>query len=354
MVKRRRSASGWAGLVSRSVKALSRLVAAPPRKRTRVAAKRIQDAARRPAPRGAAERAPDAAGDWLSGIAPGPTGPHRYRLYRPPGTGRAETLPLMVMLHGCGQDAETFAACTRMNAIAARERFLVLYPQQDRLSNAQGCWNWFATRSGRARGEVAAILSAIDQACVLYRADRSRVAIAGLSAGASMAALLAVAHPTRFAAVAMHSGVGPGTAQSSATALAAMQGRRHAAPIEPAGGATLPPLLVIQGTLDRIVAPSNGRAAVQSWVAAGAAASSVPARESAPRRVQRGQRHAMDITDFKRRGRLVATLIEVAGLGHSWSGGAARQAFSDPAGPSASRLVWAFVARQFAAAATTS
>ena len=353
MVKRRRPGTAWAGLVSRSVKALSRLVAAPPRKRTKIAAKRIPAATPRPAPRAAARRASNAAGDWLSGIALGPAGARRYRLYRPPGVGRTESLPLMVMLHGCGQDAEAFAASTRMNAIAARERFLVLYPEQDRLSNAQGCWNWFATRSGRARGEVAAILSAIEQVCALHRADRSRVAVAGLSAGASMAALLAVSHPTRFAAVAMHSGVGPGMAQSSATALAAMQGRRRATPIELAEGTALPPLLVIQGTADRIVAPSNARAAVQSWVAAGDAASSTPARESTPRRVQRGQRHPMTITDFKRRGRLVATLIEVTGLGHAWSGGAAMQAFSDPSGPAASRLVWAFAARQFAAATTS-
>lgn len=342
MVKRRR-ASAWAGIVSRSVKALATLVTAPPRKR-----KRAPAAARRPARRPAVERAASGAGDWLSGIALGPAGARRYRLFRPPGVGRTEKLPLMVMLHGCGQDADAFAASTRMNAIAASERFLVLYPEQDKLSNAQGCWNWFATRSGRARAEVAAILSAVDQACALHRADPARVAVAGLSAGASMAALLALAHPARFAAVAMHSGVGPGMAQSSATALAAMQGRRRAAPVEPGDGATLPPLLVIQGTLDRIVAPSNGRAAVQSWVAADA----VPARESAPRRVQRGQRYPMDITDFKRRGRLVASLIEVVGLGHAWSGGAARHAFSDPAGPAASRLIWAFVARQFAAAST--
>ena len=337
--------------MSRSVKALTSLVAVPPRKRTKIPAKRIQVAARRPAPRVAAKRASSAAGDWLSGIALGPTGPRRYWLYRPPGIGRAEMLPLMVMLHGCGQDAEAFAASTRMNAIAGSERFLVLYPEQDKLSNAQGCWNWFATRSGRARGEVAVILSAIDQACALYRADPARVAVAGLSAGASMAALLAVAHPARFAAVAMHSGVGPGMAQSSATALAAMQGRRRAAPIMLADGATLPPLLVIQGTLDRIVAPSNGRATVQSWVAAGDVVDGVSARESAPRRVQRGQRYPMDTSDFKRRGRLVASLIEVVGLGHAWSGGAARHAFSDPAGPAASRLIWAFTARQFAALA---
>ena len=114
------------------------------------------------------------AGDWLAGVALGPTGARRYRLYRPPQPQAGEQLPLLVMLHGCGQDADSFAASTRMNAIAARERFLVLYPEQERLANAQGCWNWFATRSGRAQSEVALIMAAIDQVCALYRADRAR------------------------------------------------------------------------------------------------------------------------------------------------------------------------------------
>lgn len=96
-----------------------------------------------------------------------------------------ERLPLMVMRHGCGQDGNSFAASTRMNRVAQRERFLVLYPEQDRLSNSQGCWNWFDTTSGRAFGEAALILKAVDQVCLLYPVDRTRGVIAGLSAGAS-------------------------------------------------------------------------------------------------------------------------------------------------------------------------
>lgn len=84
----------------------------------------------------------------------------------------------MVMLHGCGQDASSFAASTRMNRIALRERFLVLYPEQDRLANAQGCWNRYDTGSGRAYGEAALILRAIDQVCLLHPVDKARVAVA--------------------------------------------------------------------------------------------------------------------------------------------------------------------------------
>jgi poly(3-hydroxybutyrate) depolymerase len=98
---------------------------------------------------------------------------------------------------------------------------------------------------------------------------------------------------------------------------------------------------VIQGTADPVVRASNGRAAAQVWADATGAA------PTAPRTVQRGQRHAMTVTDYKLKSRTVASLCEVAGLGHAWSGGAANQAYSDPKGPDASRMVWAFAARQF-------
>ena len=292
------------------------------------------------------------AGDWLAGVALGPTGARRYRLYRPPQPQAGEQLPLLVMLHGCGQDADSFASSTRMNAIAARERFLVLYPVQDRLANAHGCWNWFETRSGRAQGEDALIMAAIDQVCALYRADRARVAICGLSAGASMAALVASRHPDRFKAIVMHSGVPPGVAQSSASAVAAMRGHRVGAQALVASAlahaASLPPLLAIHGAGDYIVAPSNSRHAVLAWALAGSALApgggGVPAaRATAGRHVQRGRRHAMRVVDFQRRGLNAVSLVEIERLGHAWSGGASGQPFSDAAGPDASRMAWAFV-----------
>ncbi|HRM68436.1 MAG TPA: PHB depolymerase family esterase, partial [Thauera phenylacetica] len=133
----------------------------------------------------------------------------------------SERLPLLVMLHGCGQNAAAFARSTRMDRLASRERFLVLYPEQDLAANPQGCWNWYDTRSHRAEAEAATLIAAIDQACLLYPVDRGAVAVAGLSAGASMAALLAVRWPERFCAVAMHAGVAPGAARSAAGATPA-------------------------------------------------------------------------------------------------------------------------------------
>jgi len=275
----------------------------------------------------------------------GATGARRFRLYRPPGVKVGERLPMMVMLHGCGQDANSFASSTRMNRIAMRERFLVLYPEQDRFANAQGCWNWFDTDNGRAYGEAALIMQAIDQVCLLHPVDKARVAIAGLSAGAGLAALLVTRHPGRFKAVVMHSGVAPGMAHSSLSALGAMQGHRATLPPDAtprtADAAHWPPLLVIHGNADAVVSPRNSQAAAQLW------ASAAGAHAGPPRKVQRGQRHPMSVTDFKRQGVTVATLVAVDRLAHAWSGGAAGKPFSDAQGPDASRMAWAFAAKQF-------
>jgi poly(hydroxyalkanoate) depolymerase family esterase len=340
MTKRTRkpASSAWAKGWVRGVRAMTRL-ATDSGQRVLVKALKPMVAKRTP---------PPGAGAWIPGVAMGAAGARRFRLYRPPGVKIGERLPLMVMLHGCGQDANSFAASTRMNRIAQRERFLVLYPEQDRLSNAQGCWNWFSTRTGQADGEAALIMAAIDQVCLLHPVDKARVAIAGLSAGASMAALLVTRHPGRFKAVVMHSGIPPGTAHSTLSALGAMHGHRATLPLPATPStmeATWPPLLVIHGDADIVVSPHNGEAAVQAW--AGAAG----ARAGASRRVQRGQRHAMTVTDFKRGRSAVATLVTVSRLAHAWSGGAASLPFSDGQGPDASRMAWAFAAKQFRAEA---
>ncbi|MFY3384233.1 alpha/beta hydrolase family esterase [Paracidovorax sp. MALMAid1276] len=360
----------------RNLRALARATRAAPL--ARVKQKPPAAAPRTVAARGtaAAARAPASRGLWKSGVAPGPAGARRFHLYLPPGPPLrpGQTLPLLVMLHGCDQTGRDLADLSRMQRLAARERFLVLYPEQERLANAHGCWNWFERRSGKADAEAATLLAAVDLVARRHPVDLGRVAVAGLSAGASMAALMAARYPHRFCAVAMHSGVAPGAADSAATALAAMHGRRDAhlpepagvpgapgaaaaaalqggaglgAPLAPlaAGGAALarhlPPLLVVHGDADRVVSLRNAETTAQAW------AQALGARPGAPRVVRRGQRHATRVTEYRTRGRAVVVLREVQGLGHAWSGGTARKPYSDPDGPDASALIWAFVARQW-------
>jgi poly(hydroxyalkanoate) depolymerase family esterase len=330
----------WSKSLQRTLKAMTRTA-------VRAGTKAIKDSLRaKPISpkRTPAKKSTATSTNWSTGMAVGTAGPRRYRLYKPPGVRRNEKLPLLVMLHGCGQDAEALAASSRMNQIAARERFFVLYPEQDRLSNLQGCWNWYDTRTGRAQAEENSINAAIEKICLLQAVDRNRIALAGISAGAGMAVLLATHHPERFKAIAMHSGIAPGVAHSSASAIKAMFGQSATpSPLPPiAPDARLPALLVIHGAADPVVAPSNGAEAAMRW------GERVGAKASNPRTVQRGARYAATITDYRSQGRIIATLCEVSRLGHAWSGGAAGHAYSDPKGPDASRMIWAFVAKQFA------
>lgn len=284
---------------------------------------------------------------WSEGTTLSPSGLRRYGVYRPPNLSPSKAVPVLVMLHGCGQDALEFSASTRMNQLAKLFGFMVLYPRQDRTANAMGCWNWFERRNGLAKLEAASIVAALDHVSRLHAMDGARVAIAGLSAGASMAALTALHFPHRFVAVVMHSGVEPTAANSSATAVAAMHGRfRVPLHLAEKDAAVLPALLVIQGNADPVVASTNGLRAALRWAAY------CHAQPEAARAVRHGKRYAFTTMDWFVGERLQVTYKEISGLGHAWSGGAASQAYSDPKGPDASRMVWAFAKRQFELIAT--
>lgn len=356
-----RAASAATSISPKPVKPVKRkAVAAPARKRAATGA--TKKSAATPAAKEISHKpraAKPALGQWLSGIAPGPAGARRYHLYVPPGvsTQSRTRLPLLVMLHGCGQTGHSFAASTKMNHRAGREGFLVLYPEQERVANAQGCWRWFDRRNGRANAEADTLLAAIDQVQSQYAVHPARIAVAGLSAGATMAAWIALRAPSRFCAVAMHSGAAPGSAESSATALAAMRGERavHApdaialAPVKK-GGATatasqaLPPLLMLHGSVDHVVAFRSAERTAQWWAdASGAGAGTTQSQ-------QRGARYPTQVTQWRIRGASQVVLRKITGLGHAWSGGAAGKQYSDPAGPDATALIWTFVARQFKSA----
>jgi poly(hydroxyalkanoate) depolymerase family esterase len=305
---------------------------------------------------------------WLEGTAKNAEGripwvltpPERnYRLYIPATT--IENRPLLVMIHGCRQDAATFAEATRMNALADEHGFAVLYPDQSDLANINRCWNWFETETLAKRGEVAILLTMIDRAVKRAGADAENVVVAGLSSGGALAALLAFSYPERFSSVAVHSGLAPHTADTVTSALAAMRDgayldiaaltkrywREHQLPP--------PPLLIIHGDADDRVHSKNADQLFDLWASLNQAETtnplprkqqdfnattkrrayrveSITAPESAP------DRHdANDTQGFK-----LAESVRVKGLQHAWSGGDATLPFNDAMGPDASKLIVAF------------
>lgn len=248
-----------------------------------------------------------------------------YRLYVPPGAG-IEPRPLVVMLHGCTQDAEDFARGTKMNDAAREQGFYVLYPVQPPRANPQKCWNWFKpTHQQRGRGEAGLLAGMVRDVMAAHPIDPSRVYVAGLSAGGAMAAILAQAYPDLFAAVAVHSGLPAGAARDLPSALDAMkQGSRRAAP-----AAARVPTIVFHGSADPTVHPANGEQVFSALAGTGAVESDTVQAGAARPALRRILRDAT--------GRVVAEHWDVQGAPHAWSGGSPAGSYTDPKGPDATR-----------------
>jgi poly(3-hydroxybutyrate) depolymerase len=153
------------------------------------------------------EQAPAGPGQFIAGRWGAASNSRDYKLYIPPQAGQGP-LPLVLMLHGCSQDPDDFAAGTRMNELARAQGCFVLYPAQSQKANPQRCWNWFKhTHQARGRGEPALLAGMTRDVMARYQVDASRVYVAGLSAGGAMAAILVDAYPELYAAAGVHSGL---------------------------------------------------------------------------------------------------------------------------------------------------
>jgi poly(hydroxyalkanoate) depolymerase family esterase len=272
-------------------------------------------------------------------------GERHYKLYLPPGKAE-QPLPLVVMLHGCKQNPDDFAAGTRMNLRADEQGVLVLYPAQTKAANSYACWNWFRRHDQhRDEGEPALIAAMVHAVMVGHPVDPQRVYLAGLSAGGAMAATLAHTYPELFAAVGVHSGLAYGAAQDAITALGVMKRgtpgpvqKPRARPGEKRSGAKNGvPMIVFHGDHDKVVHPLNGERVVEQALES---ARSATARDSGHPvshigRVPGG--HAWTRTTYTNRaGQVHVEHWVVQGSGHAWSGGDKAGSFTDPLGPDAS------------------
>lgn len=264
-------------------------------------------------------------------------GERAYKLYIPASASLGEgPMPLLIMLHGCSQTPEDFARGTRMNALAEEHRLLVAYPAQPREANLSRCWNWYRRGDqSRDAGEPALIAGLTRRILATQPADPARVYVAGLSAGASAALIVAAAYPDLFAAVGVHSGLPVGAAHDAATGILAMQ---HGAPgLRPT---VAMPTIVFHGESDPVVNPRNGR-----YVAARAVVPFPPLRATVKKGGVPDGREFVRTVHRVGRGRPLAEHWLVLGSGHAWSGGSPAGSFTDPAGPDASREMLRFFLR---------
>lgn len=279
-----------------------------------------------------------------------------YRLYIPARAADAAPLPLVVMIHGCRQDAEMFARGTRMDRLADTHGFAVLYPEQAQLANVRRCWSWFDPKTASGAGECELVLEMIREATRKAAIADRTVCVAGLSSGGALAALLAYHHPERFVGVAVHSGLPPVWPISATQALtvmkrgpgeqaASMAARYWAQQLEQRGTPEPPPpLLVIHGDADARVSEVNAGALVTLWrtIHETAPGSPSPLHRFTEVHGARADTRAFTQTDYRVGERLILCGIRIHGLAHAWSGGDASEPFFDPTGPSASDLLWRF------------
>ncbi len=256
----------------------------------------------------------------------GTSGSRQYKLYVP--ARLISPSPLLVMLHGCTQDADDFAIGTGMNALAEEMGFLVAYPNQTRSDNPSSCWNWFNPRDQRRdQGEPAIIAGLTREIAAEYDVDPRLIFVAGLSAGGAMAAVMGATYPDLYSAIGVHSGLPYGSASDVVSAFAAMRGT---APARLADKPLSSRTIVFHGAADTTVHPSNAMDIVSNLTA------------DRPGDIETKGRSATRTIFRDTGGNAMAEHWLIHGAGHAWAGGSAEGSYTDPAGPDASREMLRF------------
>jgi poly(hydroxyalkanoate) depolymerase family esterase len=290
------------------------------------------------------------AGKFVSDRFEADFGSLRYKLFIPSKYTGAP-LPLIVMLHGCGQDADDFASGTGMNELAEKFHCLVAYPEQSSGANCGKCWNWFEeAHHQRGQGEPALIAGVTQKILSEYAVDETCVCVAGLSSGGAMAVILGRTYPDLFTGVGCHSGLAHGSATDSYGAMRAMREGADLGALAKTGPAASVPIIVFHGDLDSTVHWKNSVGVVQQSIDS-YAAQIRQEREKFEMALSKetGETTGRGFTRNVHRGKageVVAEQWTVHGAGHAWSGGSPGGSYTDTNGPDASEEMLRFFIRR--------
>jgi poly(hydroxyalkanoate) depolymerase family esterase len=302
-------------------------------------------------------------GRWVAGSVSNSSGARNYKLWVPKGYSGKTPVPLLLMLHGCTQTPDDFAAGTRMNDIADAKRFLVVYPEQPSEANAYKCWNWFLPEhQSRGAGEPALLAAVVEHVRASYKVDVQRVYVAGVSAGAAMAVICGTTYPDIFTAVGVHSGLQYKGATNLLEALAAQTKGAGPDPnrqgllayqaingVRPGARKAGVPVIIFHGSLDAAVNPANADQIVKQWAKTGdyldddGDNNTVDDQADATTNgaVVGGYAYTKQVYNDAA-GRPIIEKWIVQEMKHAWSGGSAAGTYTDAKGPDASAEMWRF------------
>ncbi|MDR7079779.1 poly(hydroxyalkanoate) depolymerase family esterase [Neobacillus niacini] len=296
----------------------------------------------------------------------------KYKLYVPGEYNSDKESPLLVMLHGCGQNPDDFAAGTNMNTLAEKEKFLVLYPDMNHLLNPLdpagynpfGCWNWFLDKNQhRGKGHPKLIYGIINEVKSKYKIDSNKVYAAGLSAGGSLACILGVTYPDVFNGIGICSGLAYDAANvffltdpMAEEAKKSMEKGVH----DPyaCGNSAFQEMgeykkkirvVVFHGICDTTVHPINGQQVITQWaqtnflVEGGIGLADVtPALVKSD--IINGNSYTQHVYNDGD-GEPLLELWMIDKMGHTWSGGRPNGSYTDPSGPNATEIIWDFFSK---------
>ena len=254
------------------------------------------------------------------------------------------------------------AATSGMNAVADKNNFLVVYPEQPPSANLLGCWNWFETKhQSRGSGEPSLLAAIIEQIRWFYNIDSNRIYVTGISAGAAMAVILAATYPDVFAAAGVVAGLEFGAASGLSAGLSAMKNggpdpnRQGTAAFQAMRGGLSAkpkarmPLIVFHGTADPYVNPVNAEQVIMQWARTNHCLDGNQGSKDVLAAV--GELVGGSVSDgysFQKysykdgAGQLLMEKWLIDGLGHAWPGSPVSAPFADPKGPKASEEMWRF------------
>lgn len=185
--------------------------------------------------------------------------------------------PLVVVLHGCSETANSVNRLTGWSLLAERYGFYLLFPQQHITNNTSHCFNWFKMNEiERGKGESESIREMIAYMKAHFSIDSARVFITGLSAGAAMSVVMIAAYPELFKSAAIFAGGPYKPGENSFSAVGSMLSMPDKTPEEwrrvvweqnPAFKGTYPKVLVFHGRNDPVVNIKSAREIVKQWTA---------------------------------------------------------------------------------------